>query len=224
MLEPLKIIAYKDENFSQKVGEYSLQINPESYKHNHQTTWETPKDSDGQPQVKFGRLEPETVSFAFYLDATGVLPGSGSSQSKYKITSVVDEICKFKSAAYTINGEIHSPNFLVLYWGDLQFKCRLASLNIDYSLFKPSGTPLRAKLDVTFKEYLSAEELKKRLQKSSPDLTHARTVLAGDTLPLMCHRIYGDSKYYLDVARANRLKDFRNLKPGTRIVFPPLAN
>jgi len=47
-------------------------------------------------------------------------------------------------------------------------------------------------------------------------------VKAGDTLPLMCYLIYGDPKYYLAVAEANGLGNFRSLIPGMAIVFPPL--
>jgi hypothetical protein len=42
-------------------------------------------------------------------------------------------------------------------------------------------------------------------------------------LPLMCYRIYGDSKYYIEVARFNNLNDFRNLNEGMQLKFPPLA-
>jgi nucleoid-associated protein YgaU len=44
----------------------------------------------------------------------------------------------------------------------------------------------------------------------------------GDTLPLLCERIYGDPGYYIDVARFNGLVHFRCLEPGTRLHFPPL--
>ena len=49
-----------------------------------------------------------------------------------------------------------------------------------------------------------------------------RTVIAGDTLDRLCHRIYGDPRYYLQVAEANKLGNFRKLVPGTTLVFPPL--
>ena len=135
----------------------------------------------------------------------------------------MEKIGHFKRLAYSVNGDIHKPNFLIVLWGKLRFKCRLNKLDIDYQLFDPTGIPLRAKVTVGFTEYLSDEEINKRLELKSPDLTHARTVIAGDTLPLMCHRIYGDSRYYLAVAEANQLRDFRNLQPGTRILFPPLT-
>ena len=64
---------------------------------------------------------------------------------------------------------------------------------------------------------------KKELEagKNSSDLTHIRVVQAGDNLPLMCFRIYGDSSFYIKVAKFNKLNDFRDIKPGDHITFPP---
>jgi len=42
-------------------------------------------------------------------------------------------------------------------------------------------------------------------------------------LPLMCQTIYDSPAYYLQVARFNNLVDFRNLEPGTEIIFPPVV-
>lgn len=216
MLEKLTINAYSDEKFSQLVKSYRVKINPESYAHQHATQY-SKKAPIGAPGClpKYVTLEPQTISFDFYLDATGVIP---------KIDSVPTEIESFKETAYSYNGKIHSPNYLKLVWGQTTFKCCLTNLNIEYLLFNPDGTPLRAKLTVSFLQHLSADELVREANTSSPDLTHEQTVADGDTLPLMCHRIYGASKYYLGVARHNQLIDFRNLTPGTQIHFPPLRD
>jgi nucleoid-associated protein YgaU len=48
-------------------------------------------------------------------------------------------------------------------------------------------------------------------------------VTAGDTLPQLCYKIYGDPRYYLQVADRNTISNFRTLSPGDRIVFPPIA-
>ena len=57
---------------------------------------------------------------------------------------------------------------------------------------------------------------------SSPDLSHFRTVKDGDTLPLMCEKIYGHQKHYIEVARYNKMVNFRRIKAGQQIEFPPL--
>jgi nucleoid-associated protein YgaU len=215
-LVKLIVNAFSDSAYSQPAGSYTLQINPESYKHQHTTRY-TKNDSTDTAGVttKFYVQAPQKISFDFYLDATGVVPG---------VTSVPDEIAKFKAVAYSYNGNIHSPFYLTITWGTSnKFNCRLTSLTIDYTLFAPDGTPLRAKLSVGFDQYLSPQEINQASGKSSPDLTHSRTVVAGDTLPVMCYNIYGDCKYYVWVARYNKLNHFRALQPGTIIYFPPFG-
>ncbi|HPF52255.1 MAG TPA: hypothetical protein PK335_11805, partial [Draconibacterium sp.] len=81
---------------------------------------------------------------------------------------------------------------------------------------------LRASARAKFKGFIE-DNLRVALENnSSPDLTHVRMVNEGDTLPLMTYRIYGDSKYYLEVARVNKLTNFRKLKVGQKIFFPPI--
>lgn len=217
-LKKLRIDAYADTTFSAAAAAphtYSLQINPETYKHQHATAFQKESATDtAGASTKFIIMEPQTLSFEFYLDATGVVPG---------VTDLNAEIATIKSVVYNYNGDIHSPNYLMVSWSGFVFKCRLTSLNIDYTLFRPDGTPLRAKLDMAFQEYLSPDEIAKRSKKASPDMTHLRTVQDGDTLPVMCHRIYGDSRFYLAVARHNDLTDFRRLTVGSRLMFPPLG-
>jgi len=216
MLEKLKIYAYKDTNLTQKIGEYTLQINPEKYAQKHATTLTKSRTTDtAGVTTKFNVHEPQDLTFEFYFDATGMVPG---------ITNLPDAIKSFKTLVYTYNGDIHSPNYLRLLWGELNFDCRITSLDIEYVLFNPNGIPLRAKINTTFKEYLSPQKIALQAKKNSPDMTHARIAVAGDTLPLMCFRIYQDSRHYLDIARVNNLSDFRNLKPGQQIFFPPLGD
>jgi nucleoid-associated protein YgaU len=222
MLEKLQILAYSDENLTQSVGQYSVQINPEKYSQQYSTELVSNKSlTTGGVTTKFVTQMPQDLDLEFYLDATGVVQPTGNAN---KVTSVADEIGKFNAVVYSYNGNIHSPNYLRILWGKLSFDCRMSGMGVEYLLFSPSGVPLRAKLSPKFKQYLSSQKLALESKNSSPDLTHYRTVAAGDSLPLMCHRIYRDSKYYVDVARVNRLVDFRNLEPGQRIFFPPLGD
>jgi nucleoid-associated protein YgaU len=216
-LEKLLVYGYKDKDFSQRAGVYALRINPSELSHSHVVAFDSTPPAAGAPgqTTKYNSHSPQQLSFAFYLDATGAIPG---------INSVVDEIKKFRDVAYRFQGDIHEPSYLNLVWGKtLNFRCRLTKFDIEYTLFAPNGTPLRAKLSVGFAQYLSPKRIAQEGDANSPDLTHVRTVLAGDTLPMMCHRIYGDGKYYLEVARINGLDHFRTLEPGSRITFPPLA-
>lgn len=220
-----------------------LMLNPSEYEHSASISYtggysgrgdkkgQCSKTPLGQlsPPTRFVSVDAEKVSFNAVIDGTGVveLPGSGAGYP-----DVNTQINDLKKVAYQFDGENHEPPVVRLSWGKLDlsgvnitgkyFYGRLTSLNVKYTLFKPSGEPLRAKVSMGFVSFMTLEESALRKNQSSPDLSHLVEVRAGDTLPLLCQRIYKDSRQHLVVARENRLSNFRDLKPGTLLRFPPL--
>ncbi|TPN86214.1 CIS tube protein [Aquimarina algicola] len=220
----MEIIAYSDNEYTSETGDScTVQINPASYTHEHNVEYNKfqPIGSAGT-SIWFKGTPPEKVSFEIYFDATGAVSSSSVSSLLSSQTSVSDQIDTFKSVCFTYNGSIHEPNYLIISWGTLVFKCKLTSLNISYTLFQSDGTPLRAKLNVSFEEAVSASDIASEADNQSPDLTHLIEVKEGDTLPLICYRVYGDSNYYTEVAAYNNLYNFRDIKPGTKLYLPPL--
>ena len=94
-------------------------------------------------------------------------------------------------------------------------------MSINFKLFLPDGTPIRAIVKASFKGSVENSLRVRQENQESSDVTHVRIVKEGDKLPLMAYEIYKDSLYYIKVARYNKLVNFRNLKPGQRILFPP---
>src|SRR5262249_35451396 len=103
------------------------------------------------------------------------------------------------------------------------FKGRVTVVAITYKLFNSDGTPIRAVAKVTFKSSIEEEKRAAKEDKHSPDLTQSRMIKLGDTLPQLCFQIYGDPRYYLQVAAVNRLENFRRLSPGAVLRFPSIA-
>ena len=224
-LEKLEITAYTDEKFTRRATQDPLKvpINPNTYSRSLRIRYTDKKaagSAGGSPV--FDKIARETINFDFVFDGTGVVP---IAPGVVPITSqgIAHQIQAFKEVTCSYDGEMHSPYFLKLAWGLLLFRGRLQSLNLTYSLFAPDGTPLRATAHAAFIGYTDEYELQAKLKKSSPDLTRLVTVQAGDSLPLLCHRIYGRSRYYSQVAEANGLTGFRDLRPGMQLVFPPLS-
>ena len=129
---------------------------------------------------------------------------------------------KLKQVVYGYDSTTHMPTYVQIQWGKILFNAQLQNMSISYKLFKPDGSPLRAEADCTFAGGINDDKLAALENKQSPDLTHIRTVIKGDTLSLLCFREYGDSRYYYQVAAANRLTDFKRLAPGTKLVLPPI--
>ena len=100
---------------------------------------------------------------------------------------------------------------------------RVTAVDIIYKLFNADGTPIRATAKVTFKSSIEEEKRAAKEDKQSPDLTQTILVKASDTLPQLCYKVYGDPKFYLQVADRNGISNFRILAPGSRLVFPPIG-
>lgn len=197
---------------------FEVMLNPSSYSHSY-TIGYNKKDALGQlgSDTKFSGIKPEKVGFDIVIDGTGVVDTSGSSAKDVK-----DQVKQLTDIVYKYDGSNHEPNHVRVLWGSLIFFGRLESMSVEYTLFKPSGEPLRAKIKLSFSGFMSKEEEALRANRSSPDLSHLIEFKAGDTLPLLCYRVYKDSSYYLEVAKVNNITNFRDIKPGSKIHFPPL--
>jgi nucleoid-associated protein YgaU len=227
----LRIKAYKDEQFTEEVGdgEFKTLLNPEQYKFNYKIDQnEDQASGTSAASPRFNKAPPEDLELEFVFDRTGVVVDYGKSGSADDNTfrdegnGIIDDIEQFKKVIFDYNGDEHKPNYLIISWGTLLFKGTLSEMDITYKLFKPDGTPLRATARAKFKGFVEDDLRVAKENNSSSDLTHIREVKEGDTLPLMTFRIYGDSKYYLEVAKVNRITNFRKLTVGQKIFFPPI--
>ncbi len=199
---------------------FKVLLNPADVKHVCGITYSKEKTM-GQASFdpQFSAVNMETLSFSLVLDGTGVVPLAVGEQFR----DVKTQVETLNKVVYKYEGTKHEPGRVRLLWGTLIFFGRMQSMTTSYTLFKPSGAPLRAKVELSFAGAMSKQESQLSSNLSSPDLTHLVEVRDGDTLPLLCNRIYGDPGYYLDVARFNQLTDFRAIKPGAKLHFPPLA-
>ena len=224
-LRKMKILAFSNDKFTTSVGEFSVFINPASYARSYKILYnDRQAQGSNGPSPKFNRTLSDTVKFELVFDGTGVVGSPLPGVVPFMEDGIKTQIDNFMNLVFKYNGNIHSPNFLEISWGTLLFKCRLSTLDINYTLFKPDGTPLRARANALFTSFLSESDLARQANKNSPDLSHVVTVKGGETLPLLCYRIYGSSIYYLEIARVNGLAHFRDLVVGTQLLFPPLQD
>jgi len=209
------VVSYSDAEFRSQVARYEVRVNPEKYSQTFKIAYDSvPAIGSMNTALKFKAMPPIEMKFELLFDSTGVIEDSAD--------SLADEIKQFQDVVYNYDGGIHQPRYLMLFWGKLGFGARLTSMSLNYTLFAPDGSPLRARADVSFSCYQSPATIKKLENKQSPDITHRVVTRAGDTLPALTHRIYGSVQYYTQVARFNRLVDFRHIPSGTTLLFPPI--
>lgn len=214
-LERLVILAYEQPDYSgESVSRFEAYVNPNEITLSYEMEYDSAQGAGTtNSRMSFKKVKPGDLSLTFFLDGTG---------ANGRPADVQEMVEQFQTVT-GYNGNIHRPNYLKVMWGNLQVKrCVLKSASIAYKMFKPSGVPLRAVITAAFTDNADDQTRVAMAQDQSPDLTHVRRVKAGDTLPALCHQIYGDPRLYLKVAAANGLDDFRRLVPGTKVFFPPL--
>lgn len=229
--DKLFIQSYKDPKYTQKVdgSSFTALMNPETYTYRYKIEY-TEAQAAGTSMValKFNKMPAQEFNFDFLFDATGVVQSASGPSITISTPfdpsqNVVDQLQDFKEKILQYQGTIHRPYYLKIHWGTLLFKGVLIAMDIEFKLFKPDGTPIRAIAKCSFKGTVE-ENLRVALENAqSPDITHQRIVTSTDKLPLMTENIYNDQSYYIEVAGYNQLDGFRNLKRGVKINFPPIA-
>jgi hypothetical protein len=227
-LSKVSIQAYNDKALKGAVVKtFTLPVNPETYTQNYKVEYDSKKGhGNHSTDSRFKSTAPEELRLDFFFDGTGTIEGYGNEkkydEAKGPYKSVQDELKDFLDTVYKMNGEIHRPRFLQITWGTFKFSCILKNLDLNYTLFRADGTPLRIKIAATFLNYIAQDERVAREAKKSPDLTRIRNAKQGERLDLMTSEVYNTPQYVLQVAKANNLSSIRQLKQGQELRFPPL--
>jgi len=217
-LQFMKITGYTDEQFQTPLSgaPYTVMMNPDSIKLMHQVEYNK-KQAPGSSSTsqRYNSTPSEVMSFDIVIDCTGIVDNDRVSMNT--------EINALENIVYTYNGDIHRPNFVKIQWGEnLSFKGVMTNYDISYTVFNPNGDPLRAKISLSFSQYISPAAVSILDNDSSPDISHIISVADGMTLPQLCQQVWKNTMYYTQVAKYNGLDKFRNLSNVQQLIFPPL--
>jgi nucleoid-associated protein YgaU len=188
------------------------------------------------PVLQFVRGQSETLSLELFFDSTD----QGMDTHATSVTEKTDQFYQLLK----IDGSLHAPPVLFFSWGQefpgnrpyasmgfghgsqqrYGFKCVVESVRQRFTLFSPTGLPLRATLTVSLKEYKSLSEQLQEINHTSPDKTHAHVVQQGETLAQIAAAIYGDPTQWRTIAVQNAILDPLSLTPGAVLQVPALVN
>jgi nucleoid-associated protein YgaU len=101
------------------------------------------------------------------------------------------------------------------------FPAYVASVTAKYTLFTPSGTPVRAVCTVNLEE-IAGELSGQNPTSGALAARDTHVLIAGDTLPSLAYRAYGDAGLWREIAEANEIDDPMRLHPGTPLLVPAL--
>lgn len=167
----------------------------------------------GSPIIQFNRGNIRTLSLELLLDTYS--NGKGE-DLKEKYINKLEQLVE-------MDGELHAPPPCKVLWGTLEFTGVLESLRKKYVLFSEDGTPVRARVTLSFKEYKPVEIQVKESPASSPDRTKRYLIKEGDSLWQISDEAYGEPGYWRFIADANNIDNPELLETGREIIIPPLS-
>lgn len=213
---------------------FEVQINPETISRNFSIKYHEPNTpgSNGS-EFQFEKVNPEDLELKFILDGTGtVLPtapgldivsdilGALPGDAQQAFVSV--KIAQLQATVYNFSDEQHRTPFILVAYGKLVFMGILQNMSVNYNLFSPTGFPLRAEVTLSLKSHSPFKDSASLLSLLSPDLTKQHLVIGGENILRICLNEYKDEKYYIEIARANGVVNFRNIPEGTQLILPPI--
>ena len=178
------------------------------------------------PVLQFVRGTNEQITLKLFFDTT---------EEGTDVREVTEKFYRLVK----IDSNLHAPPICRLSWGrsmgglagkstgtegtqENKFRGIVSNITQRFLLFSPDGIPLRAEVDLTFKEFKTIAQQVRELNLKSADHTKLRTVRSGDTLSAIASEEYDDSGKWRQIAWANDITNPRALVPGQILYIPPL--
>ncbi len=156
------------------------------------------------PPIQFVRGNIRTLSMQLFFDTYE--QGEDVRDHTGQIVGLLD-----------VDPDLHAPPVCIFSWGDLNFVGVLERANQTFQLFLSDGTPVRATVDVSFKEYFYAPG-----DRQSADFAKRYVVRRGDTLSGIAGRKYGDPALWRPIAEENGIDDPLSIEPGQVLTIPAI--
>ena len=176
----------------------------------------------GSPLLQFVNGECDQLSMELFLDDYTDPKGPTSllqSENQPLATRLRD-----LSKLLLIDRDLHAPPPVRFNWGPMDFSAVIEKLGRKVTMFHPDGSPARATLSITFKEYRTLREELEDPRRESADKTKRRVVVGREALWWIANREYDDPNEWIRIAVANDLDDPREISAGDWLELPPIGN
>lgn len=172
------------------------------------------------PLLQFVHGNARTLEMELFFD-TYEENRRGSTVLNRPGDDVRSEVKKFVDLM-EINPKTHVPPVVEVHWGSLHFTGVVTRANQKYTMFLPSGIPVRATVQATFQEYINADLEDTRIRRQTADYSQRHLVHQGETLASIAALHYDDPGQWRPIAARNGIDDPRRLTPGSLLSIPRL--
>lgn len=187
-----------------------VMFNPEEYTLNQDNNFASQAIPGlSGPILQFVHGNMRTLDMELFFDTTDL--ASDVRDETQKIVRLLE-----------IDSDLHAPPVLRVAWATLQFRCVLAKAGQQFVKFQEDGTPVRARLTVSFNEFLDADREAQLVNRQTADFTKVHVVAEGETLEGLAGVLYENPQMWRAIALDNRIDDPRADLTGQAIRIPSL--
>jgi hypothetical protein len=205
-------------------------FNPKEYTVTKANKWDIkPVVGAGLPTAQFGGGDARTLQLELLFDDSDGVNGDvrGVIDRLFKLMEVDSKLASSKNAA--------RPPMLEFGWGSTStFKAVAKSLKVQYLLFRPDGTPIRAIATIDLAQVEKAVGKGtggsgSRNRQNAPGTNPTTVATAGlsthlvrdgDSLQSIAFAYYDDPTLWRSIAQANGVDDPMRLRRGTALTIP----
>jgi hypothetical protein len=113
------------------------------------------------------------------------------------------------------------PPEVAFEWGVFRFVAVMTEMSQKFTLFKMDGTPVRAKVEVTFTQHKDVNDYPNQNPTSGGGaIQRVHRVVAGDRLDTIAFEMYGDATRWRAIAEQNQIVNPLALQPGRLLTIP----
>jgi hypothetical protein len=203
------------------VGPVEFMFNPATIKWVSSPMWKSTRDAGSDSADKtFGGNDGRKLTLSNIIFDT--FERRSSVRSEF--------IEKLERLALRDHKDQHDPPTVFFFWGKFSdkidsYNCppmKLVQLDVEYTMFLNDGTPVRAKVNMSLQECKPEQEQQEQKPNQSPDHAKLVTMRRGDTLQSIANVEYENPSEWRRIADANGIDDPLNVKPGTKLLVPPI--
>lgn len=204
-------------------GEEPLEcwFNPTQYSIAKTNTWNAqPAVGGSVPPTQFGGGNPRQLTIELLFDADPAGDVSVATDRLLKMMEVDDGLDTGRAA-------LGRPPTVTLSWGTfLSFRAVCSNLTVQYTMFRPDGTPTRATTNLTLMQVEQDPVTGSGTPARQNPTTHAdrrlrsHVVRDGDSLQSIAYEHYGDAGSWRRIAEHNGIDDPVRIQRGRSLAIP----
>lgn len=213
-LAPARIFAATEEGERRGELDIPCMFNPFEYTVTKSNSYSEKDKAKASSRLELQNSGPQTLKLSLIFDSR-----ESEERDVSKITEQLWELMKPID-----NGETEKPGapFVVFQWGVFFFVSVITNMTQKFTLFDTDGTPLRAKVDITFTQHKDRDDDYKRQNPTSGGgpAQQTVTITAGDRLETIALNAYGDPNKWRLIADYNKIPNPSKLILGQTLMIP----